>query len=103
MCKIVPCVKRQGSAVKDVIHVFLKANSTLTYSLLLLLSISIFLFKTIWEIMLQLDELYKYHLYNYAALLQIPVNRNKQGPVVQSIVSLTSPLRSQLVKCFTTL
>ena len=28
---------------------------------------------------------------------------NKQGPVVQSIVSLTSSLRGQLVKCFTTL
>ena len=26
----------------------------------------------------------------------------EQGPVVQSIVSLTSPLRGQLVKCFTT-
>ena len=26
-----------------------------------------------------------------------------QGPVVQSIVSLTSPLRGQLVKCFRTL
>ena len=26
-----------------------------------------------------------------------------QGPVFQSIVSLTSPLRGQLVKCFTTL
>ena len=26
-----------------------------------------------------------------------------QGPVVQSIVSLTSSLRGQLVKCFTTL
>ena len=28
---------------------------------------------------------------------------NRQGPVVQSIVSLTSSLRGQLVKCFTTL
>ena len=28
---------------------------------------------------------------------------DKQGPVVQSIVSLTSSLRGQLVKCFTTL
>ena len=27
----------------------------------------------------------------------------KQGPVVQSILSLTSSLRGQLVKCFTTL
>ena len=27
----------------------------------------------------------------------------EQGPVVQSIVSLTSSLRGQLVKCFTTL
>ena len=26
-----------------------------------------------------------------------------QGPVVQSVVSLTSSLRGQLVKCFTTL
>ena len=26
-----------------------------------------------------------------------------QGPVVQSIISLTSPLRGQLVKCITTL
>ena len=26
-----------------------------------------------------------------------------QGPVVQSMVSLTSSLRGQLVKCFTTL
>ena len=29
--------------------------------------------------------------------------RNNLGPVVQSIVSLTSLLRGQLVKCFTTL
>ena len=28
---------------------------------------------------------------------------NDQGPVVQSIVSLTSSLRGQLVKCFTAL
>ena len=28
---------------------------------------------------------------------------NAQGPVVQSIVSLTSSFRGQLVKCFTTL
>ena len=26
-----------------------------------------------------------------------------QGPVVQSFVSLTNPLRGQLIKCFTTL
>ena len=28
--------------------------------------------------------------------------KKEQGPVVQSIVSLTSLLRGQLVKCFTT-
>ena len=28
---------------------------------------------------------------------------NEQGPVVQSIVSLTSSLRGQLINCFTTL
>ena len=28
---------------------------------------------------------------------------NSQGPVVQSIVSLTSSLRGQLIMCFTTL
>ena len=32
----------------------------------------------------------------------VPKDDN-QGPVVQSIVSLTSSLRGQLVKCFTTL
>ena len=31
------------------------------------------------------------------------VQISSQGPVVQSIVSLTSSLRGQLVKCFTTL
>ena len=31
------------------------------------------------------------------------INIGVQGPVVQSIVSLTSSLRGQLVKCFTTL
>ena len=31
------------------------------------------------------------------------VNVPAQGPVAQSIVSLTSSLRGQLVKCFTTL
>ena len=31
------------------------------------------------------------------------VSISKQGPVVQSIVSLTSSLRGQLVKCFMTL
>ena len=30
-------------------------------------------------------------------------NINKTGPVVQSIVSLTSTLRGQFIKCFTTL
>ena len=30
-------------------------------------------------------------------------SKDHQGPVVQSIVSLTSSLRGQLVKCFTTL
>ena len=29
--------------------------------------------------------------------------RSKQGPIVQSMVSLMSSLRGQLVKCFTTL
>ena len=40
----------------------------------------------------QLDHKVSYHL-----------SLELQGPVVQSIVSLTSPLRGQLVKCFTTL
>ena len=31
------------------------------------------------------------------------VSTKSLGPVVQSIVSLTSSLRGQLVKCFTTL
>ena len=31
------------------------------------------------------------------------LNTKHQGPVVQSIVSLTSPLRVQLVKCYTNL
>ena len=35
-----------------------------------------------------------------AILKQASLN---QGPIVQSIVSLTSSLRGQLVKCFTTL
>ena len=30
-------------------------------------------------------------------------NKNEQGPVVQSIISLTSSLRGQLFKCFMTL
>ena len=33
----------------------------------------------------------------------VPIWDGYQGPVVQSIVSLTSSLRGQLVKCFTTL
>ena len=33
----------------------------------------------------------------------VVVNVIEMGPVVQSIVSLTSSLRGQLVKCFTTL
>ena len=36
------------------------------------------------------------------SLLKIQFCQN-QGPVVQSIVSLTSSLRGQLIKCFTTL
>ena len=35
--------------------------------------------------------------------LQNQVSTHTQGPVVQSIVSLTSSLRGQLVKCFVTL
>ena len=38
-----------------------------------------------------------------AAFLRRLIRGNKQGPVVQSIVSLTSSLRGQLFKCFTTL
>ena len=37
-------------------------------------------------------------------ILDIGILKNKSsGPFVQSIVSLTSSLRGQLVKCFTTL
>ena len=40
----------------------------------------------------------------FAVLCRIVFDRQKDlGPVVQSIVSLTSSLRGQLVKCFTTL
>ena len=43
----------------------------------------------------------------FASLLAANFKREKylkyQGPVVQSIVSLTSSLRGQLVKCYTTL
>ena len=35
-------------------------------------------------------------------ILGHPTEENNQGPVVQSIVSLTSPLRRQLVDTFTT-
>ena len=38
-------------------------------------------------------------MYMYAGI----ENTGEQGPVVQSIVSLTSSLRGQLVKCFTAL
>ena len=42
------------------------------------------------------DDIHKYFF--------IAFQRKKDvGPVVQSIVSLTSSLRGQLVKCFTTL
>ena len=38
-----------------------------------------------------------------SGILQALVNDLNQGPVVQSIVSLTSSLRGQLVKCFMTI
>ena len=36
-------------------------------------------------------------------VLRVNVEEILQGPVAQSIVSLTSSLRGKLVKCFTTL
>ena len=36
------------------------------------------------------------------SLLTFNLGYNIQGPVIQSILSLTSSLRGQLVKCFTT-
>ena len=36
-------------------------------------------------------------------LFATPLNFDQSGPIVQSIVSLTSSLRGQLVKCFMTL
>ena len=45
------------------------------------------------------------HLHVFFAVILAKVNNfcGFLGPVVQSIVSLTSSLRGQLVKCFTTL
>ena len=40
---------------------------------------------------------------NREALIKLVMAHDDLGPVVQSIVSLTSSLRGQLVKCFTTL
>ena len=46
----------------------------------------------------------KIYIYIYNVLFTNDnVNLEQQGPVVQSIVSLTSSLRGQLVKCFMTL
>ena len=39
----------------------------------------------------------------YVCSIKVSSKLTYQGPVVQSIVSLTSSLRGQLVKCFTTL
>ena len=56
-----------------------------------------------------LGKIYSTNLQNWFKSLSvnlfiIPNQLSKfQGPVVQSIVSLTSSLRGQLVKCFTTL
>ena len=48
------------------------------------------------------DNQCKYECNSYFKLMyRLP--KNQKGPVVQSLVSLTSPLRGQLVKCFTTL
>ena len=41
--------------------------------------------------------------YLHIKCIKINSFTNHQGPVVQSIVSLTSSLRGQLIKCFTTL
>ena len=43
------------------------------------------------------------HYPNFLVILSQKSGNENQGPVVQSIVSLTSSLRGQLVKCFTTL
>ena len=40
---------------------------------------------------------------SFASFISASLPSADQGPVVQSIVSLTSSLRGQLVKCFTTL
>ena len=45
---------------------------------------------------------FEYHI-DIFTLKQSVLNEKVQGPVVQSIVSLTSSLRGQLVKCFMTL
>ena len=43
------------------------------------------------------------YLCNVLYLYKCRKAENEQGPVVQSIISLTSSLRGQLVKCFMTL
>ena len=42
-------------------------------------------------------------MYFFLVRIGIQMQSKHQGPVVQSIVSFTSSLRGQLVKCFTTL
>ena len=46
---------------------------------------------------------YKTEFFTSKTIQKICIHLISQGPVVQSIVSLTSSLRGQLVKCFTTL
>ena len=51
-------------------------------------------------------EFHRTDLEIFGGILEIEklhlIAKEKQGPVVQSIVSLTSSLRGQLVECFTT-
>ena len=53
----------------------------------------------------QVDKLWPTHLFHdiQCRIARYCMSRAKDlGPVVQSIISLTSSLRGQLVKCFTT-
>ena len=96
----IPCLTRTRSLVAMVPFMRPLWSNFCIYVLMLLLSIiSIFCDRRTLEIEYENNSTNTLT----AEILNRTRNARVQGPVVQSIVSLTSSLRGQLVKCFTTL
>ena len=95
-------VSKRDIKIPDVLHVYAKMKSFLPKKMRVAFAMQKLL--TIRQQKTFLNFMHTVRLNKSLTNDFIKLTNNRaQGPVVQSIVSLTSSLRGQLVKCFTTL